>query len=336
MSLPSAPSPQLVMHRLLKDVHGSSQLELRPACLAPAPAALRLLEELVNLYNERLGKGFGRFEEDEDSFPMPRLLRDWLEGATDFHQLSVRMMQHLQTRCDQEELATGGHVLIARSQAGQHDHLYVAILGEITGSQVTDALDIADCVYLDTANLRMAGRIDLQAWRRGAERYISFLRGRANVAQYFKQFLGCNDLLIAVRETRKLVQGLEKFAGEQQLDNAARDELYQRAHTCLDQASTDGAELSIDDLVHSVWPQASEQLRHSLADETLQLADGFVPDRRALRPLLRFKAASAGWKLEFDRSSLHSGSVIYDRQHDRLILTEIPETLRRELLGERD
>lgn len=330
-----AEQQQAIIHRLIKEAHAPSRLELRRACLPDSPAVRRLLEQLSGLYNERLGKGFGAFEEDEDNFPMPRLVREHVfDGLTDFHELSVRMLQHLQARCDQEELATGGHVLIARLSSDTYDHLYVAIVGEVTGSSITSALDVVDSVHLDLGNLRVAGRIDLKGWRNGAARYISFLRGRANVAQYFKLFLGCNDLLLAVRETRKLVQGLEQFASAQQLQGSERDALYQKAHQCLDEAGSAGEELSLDDLVHEVWPQAAEQLRHSLADEQLQLASGFVPDRRALKPLLRFKASGPAWKLEFDRSSLHSGAVIYDRQHDRLILTEIPESLRRELLGE--
>lgn len=322
----------LVVHTLIKEAHGPSRIVLAPRPLPVTPATRRLVDQLVNLYSERLGKGFGRFEEDEDNFPMARFVRQHVFDETiDFHELSRLMLQHLQVRCDQEELASGGHVLITRVENGRQDHLYVAIVSEVTGTAVTSSLDVVDSVHLDLGNLRVAGRIDLQAWRNGAERYISFLRGRANVANYFKQFLGCNDLVTALRETQKLVRGLEKFASDSALPAEQRDELYQRAHAYLDESGEAGAELSIDDLTHAVWPQAAAPLRETLTAEELELATGFVPDRRAIKPLLRFKASSPGWKIEFDRSSLRAGTVIYDRQHDRLILTEIPESLKREL-----
>lgn len=340
--LPDAPMSEaenrivdLVVHKLIKEPHNPSRVELRPSVLAASPSAQRLIDHLLQLYSERLGKGFGRFEDDEDNFPMPRFIRQHVfEGLTDFHTLTQHMMQHLQMRSDQEELSSGGHVVIARVAHGNNDHLLVAIIGEVVGTAITRELDVVDSVHLDIGNLRVAGRIDLKAWRNGAERYISFLRGRANVAHYFKQFLGCNDLVIALRETQKLVRGLEKFASDQQLDSEHRDALYQRAHGYLDESGDSGEELSLDQLSEQIWPQAASQLREALADEALELANGFVPDRRAIKPLLRFKAASPGWKLEFDRSSLRSGAVIYDRQHDRLILTEIPESLRRELTRE--
>lgn len=325
----------LVVHKLIKDPHGPTQIELRQTRVSATASAQRLVDHLGRLYNERFGKGFGRFEDDEDNFPMPRFIRQHVvEESIDFLTLSHLMMQHLQVRSEQEELASGGHVLIARVENNRSDYLFVAIVTEMIGTAITNNLDVVDSVHLDINNLRVAGRIDLNAWRSGAERYISFLKGRANVAQYFKLFLGCNDLVIALRETQKLVQGLEQFAEAQQLQPEVRDQLFQRAHGYLDEFGDNGAPVSLDTLSQHVWPEAANRLREALDDENLALSSGFIPDRRAIKPLVRFKTSGPEWKLEFDRSSLRSGAVIYDRQHDRLILSNIPEALRKELLAD--
>lgn len=325
----------LVVHKLIKDPHGPTQIELRQTRVSATASAQRLVDHLGRLYNERFGKGFGRFEDDEDNFPMPRFIRQHaVEESIDFLTLSHLMMQHLQVRSEQEELASGGHVLIARVENNRSDYLFVAIVTEMIGTAITNNLDVVDSVHLDINNLRVAGRIDLNAWRSGAERYISFLKGRANVAQYFKLFLGCNDLVIALRETQKLVQGLEQFAEAQQLQPEVRDQLFQRAHGYLDEFGDNGAPVSLDTLSQHVWPEAANRLREALDDENLALSSGFIPDRRAIKPLVRFKTSGPEWKLEFDRSSLRSGAVIYDRQHDRLILSNIPEALRKELMAD--
>ncbi|HAL37027.1 MAG TPA: hypothetical protein DCP03_02465 [Polaromonas sp.] len=49
----------------------------------------------------------------------------------------------------------------------------------------------------------------MTAWLAGGDRYISFLKGRTDVAGYFKLFLGCNDVHLAAEESKKLLQGLE-------------------------------------------------------------------------------------------------------------------------------
>ncbi|HAF55594.1 MAG TPA: nucleoid-associated protein, partial [Thauera sp.] len=51
----------------------------------------------------------------------------------------------------------------------------------------------------------------------------------------------------------------------------------------------------------------------------------------AIRPLVRFSASGENWKLEFERSGLHSGAVHYDRATDTLVLSGVPDYLKRML-----
>jgi len=323
----------LVVHKLIKDQHGPASVELRKGNVPLTPSAQRLIDHLCQHYAERLGKGYGRFEDDEDNFPMPRFMRQYvLEQSIDFATLTSLMMQHLQMRAEHEQLASGGYLLIARVNNGAADCLLVALISEMTGTAISERLEILDSPHLDLGNLRGAGRIDLTAWQKGAERYISFLKGRSDVAHYFKLFLGCNDVVIALKETQKLVQGLGQFAETQQLESGVRDQLLERAHGYLDALGESSEPLNLDSIAAQVWPQEPERLRSALADETLDLASGFVPDRRAIKPLMRFKATAPQWKLEFDRNSLRSGDVIYDKRSDTLVLSNLPDELKRALL----
>lgn len=325
----------LVIHKLNKDEHGPASIELRTAACVQTEAAVSLVERLCRLYRERLGKGYGKFEDDEERFPMAGYLRRHLvERNIDFIALTQLMMQQLQQGADEAQLTAGGFVLIARILEGQTDCLWVALLTETVGTAIDRQLNIADCVHLDLANLRVAGRIDISGWQRGDERYISFLKGRADVAEYFKQFLGCSDVVIALKETQKLVQTLNHFAETEKLEPPVRDELMERAHLYLDELGESGAPLSLDSVARELWPSAPERLDQAFAAGAASVANGFVPDRRALRPLVRFKASAEQWKLEFDRSSLRSGAVSYDKTSDTLVLSNLPDYLKRMLLEE--
>lgn len=325
----------LVVHKLIKDQHGAASIELADAPINVTPSAQRLIDHLHKLYAERPGKGYGKFEEDENNFPMPRFVREYfVDQLTDYYALSQVMMQHLQARAGQEQLATGGYVLIAHVNNGANDFLLVAIVTEVVGTAITEGLEIVDSVHLDMSNLRVAGRVDLTAWQAGAERYVSFLKGRGEVANYFKQFLGCNDVLVALQETQKLVRGLESFATEQNLEPAVRDQLFEQAYTFLEELGRNGNPVSLDAFANRLWPDSPDDLRTALAIEDLQLSDGFVPDRRAIKGLVKFKGASTHWKLEFDRRGLRNGDIRYDQDNNKLVLSNIPDALRRELLDE--
>lgn len=325
----------LVVHRLIKDAQAPAAIELRAAGCPLDDAAVRLVERLCTHYADRSSKGFGRFEEDEENFPMSRLLREHVvERSTDFITLSRHMMEQLQLCAHDEELDASAFVVIARISEGGTDCLWVALVGESIGSAISGALDIVDCSYLDFSSLRAAGRIDLAGWQRGDERYISFLKGRGDVAAWFKRFLGCSDIVIALKETKKLVLALNQFVETERLEAPARDALLERAHGYLDELGETGEPVALDEIARQVWPEQPERLDTALNSEAIKLSSGFVPDRRAIRPLVRFRASGEQWKLEFDRSGLRSGAIQYDRASDTLVLSGLPDYLKKMLLEE--
>lgn len=325
----------LVVHRLIRESEGPSRVELRPAVNPVDEPAARLMERLCRHFAERPGKGYGWFEKDEGSFPMPRLMRAHaIDGSMDFETLSKEMLTQLQKCVDEDKVEDGGYVLIARATVFGADCLYVALLQETLGTVIGGDLSIHDSPHLDFAGLQVAGRIDISAWQAGAERYIGFLKGRGDVAGWFKRFLGCTDVVIALKETKKLVETLGHFAETQQLAPAEKDELLERAHLVLEEMGESGAPLDLVAVASQIFPSAPEKLSDTLKDEALDLASGFVPDKRALKPLIRFRASAQDWKLEFERSGLRSGSVQYDKASNTLVLTNVPDALKQLLLEE--
>ncbi|SFO04117.1 nucleoid-associated protein [Formivibrio citricus] len=332
----NTPTMNLIIHKLCKEMHGPASIELRQQEMTVSPLARQLVDQLSELYSAKAGKGYGKFEEDENSFPLPRLLRGLVQDQSlDFGELTRQMMQNLLERVQSEPLASGGYVLFARVRNGAAaDFLLVAIISEARGTALTAGLEMVESPYLDLANLRVAGKIDLAAWLSDSGRYISFLKGRTEVAQYFKQFLACNDVVAALKETQKLIKGIEQFAEAQQMEPEARNQLFEEAHRYLDDLGENDLPWSVDTVVNQLCPDAPEALRATLKSEELALSEGCIPDRRAIRPLLRFKASAPNWKLEFNRNSLRSGDVIYNRNNDTIVLYNIPDELKRELQAE--
>ncbi len=325
----------LVIHRLIREAEGPSRVELRDTPNVITEATASLLERLCRHFAERPGKGYGHFEQDERNFPMPRLVRQHaIEQSMDFATLSREMTTLLQARVDEDKVEDGGFVLIARATVFGADCLWVAVLKETLGTVIDSALEIHDSPHLDMAGLQIAGRIDITAWQAGAERYISFLKGRGDVANWFKRFLGCTDVVMALKETKKLVETLSHFADTQQMESAERDEMLERAHVVLEEMNESGSALNMATMAAQIFPDAPQKLTETLQDEALDLATGFVPDKRALRPLIRFKANAEDWKLEFERSGLRSGSIHYDKDANTLVLSNIPESLKKLLLEE--
>ncbi|ELX2304284.1 nucleoid-associated protein [Yersinia enterocolitica] len=324
----------VVVHILDKQQNGDASERLSPEEGMVTEASQRLINDICAKYAGRTGKGYGYFEGDADNYPMERMASDYVDGVDGFYPSSCRMMHHLTERSQRENMATGGYVLFANIVIGNNEHLLIAIVSATIGSTVTDDFNIQDSTYLDIAKLRMAGRIDLTAWQGGAERYISFLKGQGNVSNYFKQFLGCNDVLIAKRESEKLRDALTAFAADKELDGAEKDAFLKSAFEHLHALSKAGEPLSLETFVNAVWPQAPEELSGKLAAEELELSDGFVPDGRVIRALVSFKGKSKYWELKFDREGKTEGYIDYDPETNIITLRNVPDEFREMWMNE--
>ena len=327
----------LVLHRLNKTPGEPAATVSAPApCPLEAPA-MRLMETLAEHFARRSGKGFGRFADAHA--PLAGLLDAWVRSEEiGFHAFSLELLELWRVIVDEEELDEGGVVLVARSREGngaaaQGDCVWLALVGEQAGVAAGGDLGLATCVSLDVAGARALARIDLDGWRRGDERYVAFLRARGALGASFMRLLGCGEVVVALQETRKLVRALDDFAQQHAVGPDARDALCERAHAVLDELAEVGLPVDFDELAREVCPEAAPRLSALLQSDEAGIASGFVPNRRAIRPLVRFSASGNRWKLEFDRGSLQEGSVHYDADADKLVLSGLPESLR-EMLRE--
>lgn len=262
-------------------------------------------------------------------------MREYVEAPrTDFLQLTSRMMETLRVQAQARSASTGGHVLFAHFRRDGRDYLLVAIVTDKLSATLTSERDVEDVRHLDLDGFRFAGRINLTAWANGDDRYISFLKGKGDVSEYFRHFLGCDSVVQDRVDTTNLVGALKEFVAKEKMPEAEGNEFLARAKAICERASRAREEISFEALSNELAPKAPGRLLNHLAHADRGLSDGFVPDRRALASLVRFRAGTRQWKVEFDRDAVSTRAVIYDSEANTLTLTGLPDELVAQLRAE--
>lgn len=291
------------------------------------PTVQRVVDELHDLYSKRASKAHGKFSEDRDNYPVQSFLEEFLAGGSvAFHDLTVRMMNTLATKAA-NTAATGGHVFFATFERDGRTYLLVAIVNDKLGATLTQALELMDAQHLDLDGFRFAGRVNITGWQADEERYVGFLKGKGDVAEYFKEFLGCDTTAQDRVDTRTLVNVIKDFATSQGMDEQQRNQFLHRAKSICDDLAKRREPISFQALANELHPSAPEELAERLADPELRLCDGFVPDRKALGSLVKFKARTSLWSVEFDRQAMMEGMVRFNEEDDTLTLSGLPEEL---------
>lgn len=331
----------VVIHKLIKERQGKATVITKPLLLNINPDVEQLVHDISKLYAERTGKGYGRFDKDETNFPSSKIIREaFKDKKKSFLNASQELMTVLAAKAGQAPLATGGYVLMAQiTNEAKVSWFIVAIITNVKGSAINDeSFEVVSSVHVDLQNLRVAGRVNLTDWLKGEKdvRYIGFLKQRGDVSDYFKLFLGCDELIASSEETKKLVVVLKEFAKNSGLEPSQQEDFLKAAHDFCTECQNNDQPLILESLTNAIWPSDPKVLQKALTSGDVQISDGFVPDGRSLKTLVRIKAKTPFWSVELDRRALISGQAKYDAKKHTLTLTNLPEALEAELRGEFD
>lgn len=302
--------------------------------LAVTATTQRVIDELYELYSRRASKSYGKFSTADDVAPTEKHLRDYLDQSIDFAKLTDQMMSTLKHQAGLRNAAQGGHVFFGHFSRDGRQFLLVAILNDKLSAALTKSYDVADVQHLDMDGFRFAGRINLTGWAANEERYIGFLKGKGAVSEYFMAFLGCDNTVQVRQDTTDLVQALKSYADRQGIVGGARDEFLGKAKAICDRASRNREEIEFEALANELVPREPQTLLSVLTDPERKLNDRFVPDRRALNSLVKFKGKTAQWSVEFERDALSGGKVRYDANENTLTLLGLPDELTAQLRNE--
>ncbi|MGO7130376.1 nucleoid-associated protein [Rhizobium leguminosarum] len=328
---------QVAVHDLRRKGQGDFETILGKAQLNVSPTVVRVVNELHSLYASKASKAHGRFSEKVADYPAQSFISDFEKGKyQDFADLTQKLMDTLTVQARRKPGATGGHVLFAHIEKDNHVYLMVAIINDKLGAALTNDLDIADVKHLDLDGFRFAGRVNITAWLADADRYIGFLKGKGDVAEYFKEFLGCDTTVQDIQDTKTLIRVLENFADPAKGAVKDKNVFFQRAYEICERHVREGLPLDFQAFSNELYPEEPDVLAKALGDPDLALGDGFVPNRRSLRALVRFKAKTSQWSVEFDRSALAEGKIVYDHEKKTITFKELPAELVEELERERE
>ncbi len=328
-----------IIHKLVKERQGEAKAIIRPAPLPLDPPVVKLVTDIYSLYGIKTGKGYGRFEADELNFPSSRILREiYNDGKKTFLEASQELMSVLATKAGQAKLATGGYVVMAQgNMAGKGRWFLVAMITNVSASAIKDdSLEIVDSVHIDLQNLRVAGRVNLTDWIDEPKdvRYIGFLKQRNEVSEYFKLFLGCKEFIGSKEETKKLVKIVTDFAKKLGVDAEKQELVLKAAYDHCNDCRKSDQPINLEEFSNSVWPEDPKALQQALADNDIQLSDGFVPDQRGLKGLVKIRAKTPYWTVEIDRKAIVKGQAKYNPEDRTLIFTNLPKELEDELRTE--
>ncbi|MGC3874519.1 nucleoid-associated protein YejK [Halomonas sp. GXIMD04776] len=333
------PIKRSIVHLIDKQPDGQpATLHARDSALPNSSTMETLLDELNDSYNAKQ-KAWGFFNADQETYPFSNWLGQYLESKKDFVAFTRQAAEHLKTLMEGNNLSVGGHVLFAHYSHGDSDYLAIALLHHSEGVSVTDSLELTPARQLDLGSLHLAARIDLSDWRGGepSRQYISFIKGKGGkrIADYFRDFIGCEEGVDAPSETRTL---LKAFSDYVESEDFAEEQAREKTDTLIDYANNQarsGQPITLDELSGLVDDQKSKAFYDYIRNQDYGLGAEIPPDKRTLHQFRRLTGRANGLSVSFE-SHLLGSQVEYDETQDQLIIHQIPTSLRDQIKRRRE
>lgn len=323
---------QVIVHTISK-VEGKLTLDPRETVLEIGSTVQRLIGQLSAIYIQRTGKSHGKFEDDEDNYPVKKYLSDYCSAdEPDFVKTTKDMSKTLFKEIS-GTASPGGHVFFAHfnrnTENDQDEYFIVAILNDELGAALNKEKDVVDAMHLNIKGFRLAGRINITKWKNNSEKYLSFIKGRGQdkVSDFFKSFLGCNNSVLAAAETQNLTKILEYFSKAKQMSEEQKDLLLKKAfHICKGYIEKDRP-FELQSFANELWPGDPKDFTDAVAESNIEISDGFVPDKRSLNRLVKFSGKTKHWSLDFDRDALAGKEITFDKKTGTLTINNLPAEL---------
>jgi nucleoid-associated protein len=304
-----------------------------------SPLVIELVEYVWNAY--RTGKTFGSFDSDVDNHPVQNWLNTYIDDPDEnpFIPLTNSIMNRLKIYLDEENFATGGHLLFIHFTENEQPWFMVVMIKDKKGFLFTEDLDLQDVKELDLDKLRQAVRVDINKWKENTEKaYLSFIKsGSGDVANYFLNTFGCTDSIQSKEVTRSVLSAVEKVCGDSGLNRIDTRQIKDNVCNYMEQNLSGVSLAGVGIQVDSYLPEEHWGEFMTLANsEDYSVSDTFEPNRQILTAHRRIKYDAPHWKVSVDRDALGTpdsdSEVVYDKEDKSLTIKQVPDQLAVQLL----
>lgn len=321
---------QIALHQLIKRGEQNLELVLRDSLLEPGGAVDEMMAELHRLYSAK-SKAYGLFAPESELAQALRLHR---QGEDTFLPFSRAATARLRDELAKYPFTDGGIVLFCHYRYLAVEYLLIAVLTNLSSMRVNEHLDISTTHYLDIAHADIVARIDITEWETEPDstRYLTFLKGRVGrkVSDFFMDFLGACEGLNAKVQNRGLLQAVDDYTAEGQLDKNERQHVRQQVYAYCNQQLQAGEEIAIAGLAKAIPNVGEKDFQSFTVDQGYALEESFPADRSTLRQLTKYAGSGGGLTINFD-AMLLGERIFWDPVTDTLTIKGTPPNLRDQL-----
>ena len=324
------PLQSLIVHKIEKAANQPPLVTLRPAVIEITERETDFVEDIREAYYRKSNPIYGIFDPNYAVYRFQTLLRRHLNEEIDFYDFTVEAMTILEGLMVPIPQATDDYVLFARLTSQGQEFVLVVILNDQKAYNINDELDVTEILSIAIDKLDVANTINITRWNANEMRYLSFVKGRKNISEYFLNFIGCTTRVDAKQSSESFKRAFTQYLEDQNLETAReeriRNDVYQYCH---DQISN-GDDISLNATSAIIDPENPTAFAEFAAAEEYGVSASFAGHDTTLKNLRFFTFTGDGLTLRFNRCEWRD-QIEFNPDQNTLTIRHVPDRLRERL-----
>ncbi|WP_297334775.1 nucleoid-associated protein, partial [Flavobacterium sp.] len=326
-------------HKLNKKANEAATIELADDSLMITEREISFIKSIKDAYYKKSNPIYGVFDDNRITFPYQSILDEYFQNTISFLEYSVLSMRHLLGTIDRVSPATGGYVVFAHYELNEDDdpnideaepYTMVVMLNDKIIYNVNNSLTLDELFGLDIEKIDVANLVNYNRWVSNEETYLSFARGRKDVSNYFRTFIGCTDQRSSYDSSKLLKKAVLDYLGTLDIDDDRKEEIRNSIFTyCISQTNSN-QDISLDHVSSIIDNDNPERFSQFAAGENYRVSSSIKGNKKALKDLKYYVYKSKKLRLEFD-SALVNDQIFYNSEDNTITITDVPDELQEQL-----
>ncbi len=328
----------IIVHKINKMAgEKKSTLKIADEEIKIGKAEIKFIADVRESFNKKSVPTHGVFEDEITYNGFQQAISSYKENEIDFMQFSVNSMNYYKKVIDGSAPATGGFMIFADFQVtDNNDERYILILSinNKQGYNLNEiALSIQEIQNLELNKMDLASIINLSRWELSSnpendiKTYLTFIRGKKNISDYFQNFIGCADKTTASESSNLLVNTIEKYFKENEIPEKDAKEIKSKVLDYCQERNKSKNEILLTSISALIDENNPEKFAIFAAEERFGNNEIIKYDAKILRTLKFVEYSSQDLTIKFNKNLLGK-SIKINESKSTITITNIPEELK--------
>ncbi|WEK20463.1 MAG: nucleoid-associated protein [Candidatus Pedobacter colombiensis] len=267
-------------------------------------------------------------------------ISQYRSGDLDFLSFTHRSMELYELEIKKSAPATGAFMVFADYILKDNGDRYILLfsINNNDGYNLSEDLTIKQILNLDLSKLDVAAQINLTRWEKhtdgdndGIKSYLSFIKGKKNLSDYFLDFIGCADKSTNSDSSQAMVTALHAFLTEKGFSSeeirSKKKIVYDYCRTCI----KDKREVRLSQISYLLDEEEPNAFSNFASSEDYRVSEVVKTDTKVLKSLHFVDYRSNDLTLIFNTDLITNKRIDYNSKNKTLLIKDLPEELIKEL-----